>query len=128
MNWWNSDTNLARGLKVLLFFAVFAGLLTYFGYQIMNEATPKPCSPAGFPGRCYHVNDHICDITWRSSEAACKDVVKKLNLPPGRLIEPIITRCQLVKLDEAFSVSRKSTPECDDMHRELDEWKKRNGF
>lgn len=104
------------------------GMAIYFGYQFTHETTVTPCSPGGYPIRCYQASQKMCDTIWAKAEVACKEFVKKLSLPPGRLTGPIVFRCQSVALDNAFSVSRKSTSECGELFQALDDWKKRNSF
>ncbi|MGZ6480436.1 MAG: hypothetical protein ACXWQE_14095 [Bdellovibrionales bacterium] len=122
------NIDLGRAAQIVIFFAVLAGAGGYFAYMLMNEGGPNPCSVTGYPGRCYVMNEKACNLVWEKSAATCKEAIQKYNLPPGRLVGPIIQRCQLGKIDEAFGPNRKSTPECEDMHRELEEWKQRNGF
>jgi hypothetical protein len=127
--WVFSDSPLAAGIKVLSLVAVLTAFLIYLVARMDENVLSGPCSPPnGNPIRCYHVSQHICEVMWAKTEPECKEFVTSLKLPPGRLVGPIIFRCQVIKLDQAFSASRKSTPECLDMHRELEEWKKRNGF
>jgi len=67
-------------------------------------------------------------MVWSRSENLCKEYVKKLSLPPGRLTGPIVLRCQLVILDNAFAISRASSQECVDLFKDLEDWKRRNDF
>ncbi len=112
--------------RVGLFFAVLIALI-YYGYNIAQEqlAAP-PCSSEGFPGRCYHIQPGVCETAWANAEAECEEFVKKFNFGPGRLVGPAIAKCQLAKFDESFPYSRRSTVECDESHRDMIEWKRRN--
>jgi hypothetical protein len=115
-----------QALKIFTLFAVVSAFLAFLGYRMMTETQPTPCSPDGSVARCYNISEHLCTLIWEKSEAACKAYVDKQKFPPGRLVGPIMLRCQALKVDEAFSASRKSNPECEQMHRDLEDWKKRN--
>jgi hypothetical protein len=100
--------------------------LTYFAYHLSREESVQPCSPLGMPGRCYHIPEAACSGVWKKAFEDCDKFVKSLNLPPGRLVGPIIHQCQLSNLDLVFNYSRKSDPECLRMHDELQDWRRRN--
>lgn len=108
-------------------FVVTVTVLIVAGYFIArNEFAAAPCSPEGFPGRCYHVPQSVCEIAWNNAEASCKDYVKGFNFGPGRLIGPMVSRCQHATFDKAFPYSRRSNEDCDSLHYEMEEWRKRN--
>ncbi len=111
----------------LLFFGLVA-ILAYFGYRMANDVAPTSCSAGEFPIRCYHIRPRMCETIWAKSEVSCKEYVQKLALPPGRLTGPILQKCQLATFDAAFGPSRKSNAECDQMHFDLEEWKRRSDF
>lgn len=111
---------------ILLPFLVILIFLIYHGCQTMNVVEVTPCSPEGNPGRCYYVNQQACETVWEKADATCKEFIKGLSLPPGRLIGPIVAKCQLSNLDKVFLDSRKSTPECIEMFKDLEGWRARN--
>ncbi|MGE3680371.1 MAG: hypothetical protein AB7G93_01510 [Bdellovibrionales bacterium] len=125
--WISSDSPVAGGAKIALFIVSLA-LLAYVGKQLANVNSAGPCSPNGFPGRCYHVSEKLCAIVWTKAEATCKQTVARLALSPGRLTGPIIARCQMLQIDQAFDGVRKGDTECEVHHRDLIDWQKRNGF
>ena len=114
--------------KNLILISLPSLLLIFIGYQAAKEAEPTSCAPTGFPARCYQVPQKICEALWTKSGESCKEFIQKLTLPPGRLIGPIIFKCQLTALDNAFSHSRKATVECKEMVVDLEDWKRRNDF
>ena len=83
--------------------------------------------PEGMPGRCYHVSQDMCELIWGKAETSCKDSVQKLNLPPGRLTGPYVNKCKMANFDRAFIYARKSSPECDNIFLDLEDWRRRNG-
>lgn len=105
---------------------MLAYFLFHFRDRLAGEARVTPCSPAGYPGRCYFVKEKICEIALSEAEASCKEFVLKLNLPPGRLTGPTMTTCQLATFDSAFHHSRRSDVECEAKVKELREWKRAN--
>ena len=107
------------------FTAVFT-LLIGLGQYMSRNADPSPCSTGGFPGRCYVVEPHMCELVWSQAETGCREKIRKLNLPPTRLTGPIRSKCQMVKLDQAFSYNRVSNTECAKLREDLEKWKQRN--
>jgi hypothetical protein len=101
-------------------------VLGYFVYHTTTEVETTPCSPQGFPARCYHISQDICEVVWKKAESSCKGIISGLNLPPTRLIGPVMFKCQQVSLDNAFGNSRKSNDECSAMKADLESWKARN--
>ncbi len=115
-----------NGLKFGLFLVVLAGLIIY-GYQVAQEQLePPPCSIEGFPGRCYHVQPGVCESVWSKARIECEAFVKKFSFAPGRLVGPAIVKCQHARFAEAFPYSRRSNPECDELHIEMEGWRRRN--
>ena len=127
-NWLNSGVILTPTFKALTLFAAIFIIIGYLGYQAMQEVEPAPCSPSGSPARCYRISQRMCEPVWANAEVKCKEFVHKLALPPGRLVGPIVMKCQLSNLDQAFNYARKSIPGCQEMFTDLDDWKKRNDF
>jgi hypothetical protein len=119
---------LTTAQKIGILFSIVALFAMAFSYRLINEVKPGPCEPTGFPARCYYIRPKMCDFEWQRSKPPCEDFVKKQNLPPGRLLGPIIFYCQLAHLDEAFGNRRKSNPECDEMYSKLKSWRQRNGY
>lgn len=101
-------------------------VLAYVGYRLSQEDPTGPCSPSGFPGRCYRITETMCNVVWDKAEGKCKEWVKQFKLPPGRLITPVIRKCQLSDLDSAYKWLRISSPECDQMKVDLDGWRRSN--
>jgi hypothetical protein len=108
--------------QVLLLVAILGS----FVYYSMIEVESTPCSPGGFPVRCYHITQDVCEVIWKKSEESCKTTVQGLNLSASRLLGPITFKCQLSSLDKAFSNSRKNNEECTEMKKDLDGWRARN--
>lgn len=125
LNWASA---LSTSQKVGILFSVFALFALSFSYRLVNEITPGPCSPGGYPARCYYITEKLCNYEWTRAKAKCEDFVHKQSLRPGRLLGPIVFYCQLSSLDSAFPYSRKSGEECDQKHADLMAWKRRNGF
>ncbi|MGE3388309.1 MAG: hypothetical protein AB7K41_16405 [Bdellovibrionales bacterium] len=123
MKWWPFTSSQTS----LIFLTVTAVVVIYFGYRIIEDEVPAtPCSSNGMPGRCYSVDPQMCEILWAKADTTCRAKVQQLNLPPGRLIGPILLKCQLAIFDQAFPYTRISSPECEDMHKDLKAWKARN--
>jgi hypothetical protein len=127
-NWIDSGMALTPTLKALLLFTTVTIIIGYMGYQAVMEVKPAPCAPSGNPARCYRISQRMCEPVWTNAEVKCKEFVRKLALPPGRLVGPIVMKCQLSNLDQAFNYARKSIPDCQGMFSDLDDWKKRNDF
>lgn len=123
---WIGPGNFWTGLKILLFVAAVGIILVYFAYRMEFDLPAEPCSPAGFPARCYRIKSDACEVIWQKSEGPCRQYVLKLSLPLGRLVGPFIFKCQSAGLDRAFQYSRKSSPECDRLFDELEDWKRTN--
>jgi hypothetical protein len=117
-----------KSLQVIVFSFVMAAILIYVGYRFGTEEEITPCSPGGFPGSCYAINQKACEMVWESATKICEGFIQKAQLPPGRLTGPIMTKCQSVVLDNTFGGSRKGTPECQNLSEELKEWSARNDF
>lgn len=117
---------LPSALKILAVVALVAFLAFYFRDRLVIEAQVTPCSPSGYPGRCYFVKEKVCEMALRQAEESCKEFVLKQNLPPGRLTGPTIMACQMVTYDNAFHLSRKQEAECDQKVKELQDWKRMN--
>lgn len=113
-------------IRIGAFFAVLCAGVVVFAWYYFKEIEVTPCSPSGAVIRCYTVNPKVCKFTWALSEKTCKEWLKKFDVAPGRLTGPIIAKCQMSVVDSAFAVSRKSTPECQEGFRELEDWKRRN--
>jgi hypothetical protein len=125
---WLTSKGITPVYQAIAAFALFMALLIYVGAQFSNQDEPSPCGPNGFPGRCYHVPEKICTLTWNHAEKGCRDFVGKLKLPPGRPIGATVFRCQFVELDRAFMYVRKSTPDCNSAFAEVEDWKRANGL
>ena len=123
-----TPTTLNTMNRALLFAVVLTGVLVYFGYQAAIDTKAPPCATNGFPARCYHITQRMCEAIWTKSEETCRETIHKLNLPLGRLLGPIIHKCQLASLDDAFVHNRKSNNECNDMFFQLEDWRRRNDF
>ena len=121
---WAPRTNrqVAWGVSVGIATLLVVGLL----YRISQEIEPGPCTPGGFPFRCYHIHEKMCDTVWAQAERSCQAKIKGLALPPTRLSGPIQEKCQLAAVDSAFSLQRTTSPECDDLHKDLEAWLQRN--
>ncbi|MBX3020269.1 MAG: hypothetical protein KF799_01225 [Bdellovibrionales bacterium] len=118
--------NLPAILKIVGFFAAIVLFLIYFREQASLNVEITPCSSKGYPGRCYYVTEKLCNMVWENSASTCQDVLKKMNLPPGRLTGPTVSQCRWATFDAAFRNSRKAEPECEARHRDLEEWRKLN--
>jgi hypothetical protein len=114
--------------KVIGFLVALSIVVIFLGYRFGTEEAITPCSPGGYPGSCYNVNQKACEKVWESAAKVCDAFVKKASLPPGRLIGPIMTECQSAVLDSAFAGARKGTPECQQMSDDLKAWAARNDF
>lgn len=115
-----------NGLKFGVFLVVLASLFIY-GYRVAQEQLEAtPCSREGFPGRCYHVRPEVCETVWTKAHAECEVFVKTFSFTPGRIVGPAITMCQHAKFAEAFPYSRRSNPECDELHLKMEDWRRRN--
>ena len=123
--WVNSDWPLTQ---IVILLVMGAGILIYFDYRASLEVVSTPCSPTGYPGRCYNIPQKMCEIIWSKHEVECTEFAQKLSLSPGRLTGPIVFKCQLVHLDKTFSTSRVSNRECNEMHLDLEAWKRSNDF
>jgi hypothetical protein len=108
-------------------FVLIVGLV-YFVQNYSDEAEPTPCSPGALPSRCYQISKKMCETVWSTTEASCQEYLKKFNLTPGRLVGPIVFRCQWAYLDNAFAGARNPTPECKQLFSELKAWESRNDF
>jgi len=116
------------GSKIILFIIIFSSLLIYFKDSISGNDQSGPCSPDGYPRSCYNIVELACNEIWEPTKDTCQLWVQQLNLPAGRLAGPIIKKCRLAIFDRAFRYSNKSTPRCESLRTELDEWIKRNDF
>lgn len=114
--------------RFLLFSLVLILGLILIGEHYGSDVDDTPCSPGGFPSRCYNISPKMCIAVWSTTDENCKAYIKKFDLPPGRLVGPIVFRCQWAYLDSAFSGARKATPECQEMFTELKDWESRNDF
>lgn len=116
----------AQGLAIV--FVIILIVLIYIGFQMDTDSRPPPCAAAGTIGRCYHVTQRVCEITLEGAEKECREFVKGMNLPLGRPLGATLFQCELATFDKSFLYSRKSTPECNDMFREVEGWKRANGI
>lgn len=114
--------------KLIFFFSILVAIVIFLAYQFQSEKETTPCSPGGYPARCYQISEKMCDIVWQKSVETCKAYLQKFALPPGRLTGPITFQCQAASLDNAFAGARKSTPECERMFEDLKSWELRNDF
>lgn len=112
-------------IKGLLGLLAVSGLI-YLAIFLVGDQVRSPCSPSGFPGRCYHTTQPICEDIWSNAEKVCREWIKQFTFPPGRLTSPIIEKCRQAELDKVLRNSLKSTPECQDYRSELDVWKQQN--
>ncbi len=111
------------------FFAVASAILIFFGLQLTEgQFDSGPCTPNGFPGRCYRIRPEMCETVWTQSKSSCMAIIAGITLPPGRLVGPALRKCQMVKLDRSFSYNRISTAECDELHRDLETWLQGNSY
>lgn len=114
--------------KIILPASCLAALLVYLGYFATTQEEVTPCSPQGYPGRCYEVKENTCKLVWDSTEVTCRERIRELALPPGRLEGPILNKCRQVYFDKTFSENRKSDFDCELIFREFESWSKRNSF
>jgi hypothetical protein len=126
-SWQEYWRSLTPGLKLLVLFVLSSAVLIYLGFQIKSDVQLGPCSPGGYPARCYRITENMCDVIWTKADPTCKEIIRKLALPPGRLVGPFIAKCQTALLDKAFLYSRKSSSECDALFSDIEDWRRRNG-
>jgi len=126
VEWFSQPESIRRSRNVLIFVAVISAVATGVGLYLSNDVVSTPCSTDKYPMRCYRVPKDACEIFWAHTESSCKSIISGLKLSPTRLIGPILFRCQVAKFDQNFSYGRISTPECNEMHTDLEGWKMRN--
>lgn len=114
--------------KLVIASVAVVGLLFLAAQLIPDDVQPGPCSQAGHPGRCYHFEEAVCEVVWKKASDECDEAIKKMALPPGRLIGPVMAKCQLIHLDQAFAYSRKEIPECRETFQKLENWKRQGDF
>lgn len=94
--------------------------------QLLSEPDTDPCAPDRYPGRCYRVNRSVCESIWSKANVDCKKKIQELKLSPTRLTGPIQFKCQLTVLDRLISYTRQNNTECNQLHKELDQWQRTN--
>lgn len=98
-------------------------------WKVALEEDDHPCSPVRYPGNCYQVGRDICVKQWTNFQEQCKKQIGELNLPPTRLIGPIMDFCQKSKYDRIFHYLRKQNQDCDSEMTEIENWRRSNpGF
>ena len=122
-------SKLRRPVLILASIAVGIIVVAILAQEVSNETKRTPCSPDSYPANCYHIAKDVCEFIWSKSEISCRETIKGLNLSPGRLISPILFKCQVAKLDRNMASVRITSPECKRQHDELDDWLRSNpGF
>src|SRR4051812_36614505 len=105
VEWLTSGSTLAPASKIVGFFSPLLGAVVFAAYLLLSDPERGPCTPEGYPGRCYFVSEHLCKVTWDKFGATCKDMIAKLNLPSGRLTGPIMFNCQAMNFDGVLTAS-----------------------
>lgn len=103
-----------------------ASALYFLLYELTAVKIKTPCTPNVYPANCYHVNADLCESLWQKSDITCREEIRKLSLPPGKMISPILFKCQVASLDRLIASTRISNPGCDRLFQELEMWKKTN--
>ncbi|MEK6555072.1 MAG: hypothetical protein AABZ31_07530 [Bdellovibrionota bacterium] len=121
---------LSPPVKLALLVLLISTVMVFYCSRMTTTPSDvvTPCSKSGFPGRCYKVPEGMCNIVWDRTEETCNEFIKTLNLPPGRLMGPIVTKCRLMHYDKPFVYGRESNAECDQIFQDLELWKRRNNF
>lgn len=125
-NWFEQPDALRRTWQAFGLVIVAITFIVFAGYRMANEIPKQPCDEGSYPFRCYRINKDACMTVWTRAEKHCTDVTRGLDLPPTRLIGPIVFQCQVAMIDKAFGIMRTSEGDCPQKHRELDGWKMRN--
>jgi hypothetical protein len=123
---WIESADLSLSLRVMGGVVILIAVLIYLGFHTPESDEPSPCSPKGFPGRCYALDPDVCEVMWKKSEKTCTALVNSLSLPPGRLANPIVVKCQVAGIDKVFRYNRRDSAECVKMFSDLEDWAKRN--
>ena len=126
-DFWDSKTR--RPVLILASIAMVIVVVAVLVVELSVEVKKTPCSPDSYPANCYRVSKDVCQLIWSKSETSCKETIKGLNLSPGRLISPILFKCQVANFDRSMASTRITSPECKRLHDELDDWLRSNpGF
>jgi hypothetical protein len=123
-DFWTSK--LKKPFLILVSIAMGIIVVAVLAEELSRETKQTPCSPDSYPANCYHVSKDVCQFIWTKSEASCKEAIKGLNLSPGRLLSPILFKCQVASLDRNISTTRITSPECNRLHNELEDWLRSN--
>ena len=111
-----------RGLLAMLAVAlIIIGLL-----QIDWDDEVKPCEASQFPRACFTMSEATCQKAWPLFVKECKNTIQQLNLGDGRLISPILRRCQELKYLRAFASMYLTDSACQERKKDLEIWAKSN--
>lgn len=115
-------------MLVLRYIAILLGFsgLVYLSTYLLQDNIVGPCAPSTVIGRCYHTTEEVCDVIWSNAERTCNQWIKKFTFEPGRLTSPIIDKCKRAEVDKILKASLKSTGECEEYRKDLDDWKRQN--
>jgi hypothetical protein len=125
LNWLSKKSRLSKTVITSLAFAMFFLCLIVW-VQLLKEPDIAPCAPDRYPGRCYRVDRKVCESLWDKSNDECKKKIQELNLSTTRLIGPILFKCQVSVLDRLISYTRQNNTDCNQLHRDLESWKRSN--
>lgn len=109
--------------NTFILFLIASIIILVLAYQFTDNPERPPCAPETYPMRCYRIRPDACEILWKATDTQCQEAIKKLSLPPTRLIGPLKFKCQVAMLDKAVKGTRISEGDCEEKHKELDEWK-----
>ena len=112
-------------LRLVLIYLGFIATLLFIliWLKVTSPDTKGPCSNERLPGKCYRVDETICNTAWNSLTKKCADQIKAeaANLRPGQLMGPIYQQCMMKNYDKVFHYMRKSDePDCDSEFQRLD--------
>ena len=111
------------GAVLIISFIIHFGVVVIVPVIEAEDAAALPCNEKTLSMRCYSLARENCQMAWSRFEKDCK--VESMSIRqdrPTSLLGPVVKKCTLRKMDQAFRSTRKiiTDPACKDLFADLD--------
>jgi hypothetical protein len=109
--------------------ALIIGFIVHFGMVVIvpiieaEDLAGQPCNERTLSMRCYSTTRDNCQVAWARFENDCRSESLSIRQNrPTSLLGPVVKKCTLKKMDQAFRSTRRMTPDsdCQNLFTDLD--------